>query len=66
MVSMFTVFCPRHQARVLLGSRAIDDIANTPEGVVVHWRCRCGATGTVATGRPSAVADHAQPAASAA
>ncbi|MGH9273206.1 MAG: hypothetical protein ACRDZU_01045 [Acidimicrobiales bacterium] len=63
---MFTVFCPRHQARVLLGPRAIDDVVNTPDGVVLHWHCRCGAVGTVATGRPSAVADHTHSAASAA
>lgn len=66
MGSMFTVFCPRHQSRVLLGPRAIDDLVTTPDGVVLHWHCRCGATGTVLTGRRAAVADHAHAAASAA
>lgn len=55
---MFTVFCPRHQSRVLLGARAIDAVVNTRDGVVLHWHCRCGAAGTVTTGRPSTVAQH--------
>jgi hypothetical protein len=52
---MFTIHCPQHQARVLLGTRAIEALVTTPDGVVLHWRCRCGARGTQLTGRPSSV-----------
>lgn len=48
---MFEIHCPRHGARVLLGSRSIESIQNTADGIVVHWRCRCGETGTLVTGR---------------
>ena len=48
---MFEIYCPSHGARVLLGSRSIESIANTADGIAVHWRCRCGATGTFVTGR---------------
>ena len=48
---MFDIYCPRHRARVLLGSRSIESIENTPGGIAVHWRCRCGETGTLTTGR---------------
>ena len=43
--SMFDVYCPCHQARILLGPRSIQALRNTPDGAVLHWRCRCGATG---------------------
>ena len=49
--SMFDIYCPRHRARVLLGARSIESIENTPDGITVHWRCRCGATGELTTGR---------------
>ena len=42
---MFSIDCPRHGCRVLLGSRSIEALVNTPDGIVLHWRCRCGATG---------------------
>jgi hypothetical protein len=48
---MFDIYCPSHQARVLLGPRAIEALENTPDGIVLHWRCRCGARGTELTGR---------------
>jgi len=48
---MFDIYCPRHQTRVLLGARSIESIRNTLDGIEVHWRCRCGATGTLMTGR---------------
>jgi hypothetical protein len=51
---MFTVDCPRHQTRVLLGSRAIDAMVNTEHGVEIHWHCHCGATGTLAPVAPAA------------
>jgi hypothetical protein len=56
---MFTVYCPRHQSRVLLGSRSIKSLVNTPEGVFLHWHCRCGAEGTLHTGH-GATAAHQQ------
>jgi hypothetical protein len=48
---MFDVYCPRHQTRVLLGSRSIERLANTADGVVLHWRCRCGQRGALHTRR---------------
>jgi hypothetical protein len=48
---MFDIYCHRHQSRVLLGPRSIERLENTPSGVVLHWRCRCGAHGTEAFGR---------------
>ncbi len=48
---MFTVHCPRHQARVLLGPRSIERLVTTADGVEVHWRCHCGAQGAHVTGR---------------
>lgn len=51
---MFDAYCPQHEARVLLGPRSVDAIVRTPDGVVVHWHCHCGATGTLApTSRPA-------------
>jgi hypothetical protein len=52
---MFSVYCPRHQSPVLLGSRSVTALVNTPDGIVVEWRCRCGAEGSLLTGR------HARP-----
>lgn len=43
---MFTVHCPSHGGRVLLGPRSITGFTNTDNGIVVDWRCSCGATGT--------------------
>ena len=50
---MFTVYCPRHRSPVLLGARSVTSVVNTPDGIVVEWRCRCGAEGSVLTGRPA-------------
>ena len=47
---MFSIQCPRHQARVLLGLDAITALVPTPEGIEVHWRCTCGQTGVWLTG----------------
>jgi hypothetical protein len=62
---MFDIYCPRHQSRVLLGNRSIESIVNTANGIELHWRCRCGATGTEVTGRRSSMprsVDHGLPA----
>jgi hypothetical protein len=45
-MTMFDVYCPHHRSRVLLGPRSIESLANTAHGVVLRWRCHCGATGT--------------------
>lgn len=45
---MFTVHCPNEGAEVLLGPRRIERLENTPDGIVLHWRCHCGATGALA------------------
>jgi hypothetical protein len=55
---MFVTYCPRHQARVLLGTSAIEDLVNTPGGVVVRWRCHCGASGAHVTGRGAGSVAH--------
>ena len=47
---MFDVVCPGHGRRVLLGPHRIEAVVNTPEGIVVHWRCTCGARGRLLTG----------------
>jgi hypothetical protein len=48
---MFTVDCPRHRTRVLLGPRSIESLDNTSAGIVLGWRCGCGARGTMTTPR---------------
>lgn len=48
---MLTVHCPGHRARVLLGPRSIDRLANTDGGIAIHWRCRCGSHGVLHEGR---------------
>jgi hypothetical protein len=47
---MFAVHCPRHRSRVLLDTSAVDALEASPDGVVVHWRCSCGARGTTPAG----------------
>jgi hypothetical protein len=42
---MFDIYCPRHRSRVLLTASAVEGLDNTGDGVVVHWRCYCGARG---------------------
>jgi hypothetical protein len=53
---MFDAYCPHHGSRVLLGPRAIEALVNTPNGVVLHWRCYCGTRGTMILGRTRAAA----------
>ena len=48
---MFSVQCPRHNARVLLGPEAVVALLSPPDGgIEVHWRCSCGETGVWSTG----------------
>lgn len=42
---MFSQWCPRHAAEILLGADAIVGMTATPEGIAVRWRCTCGHTG---------------------
>ena len=57
---MVVVYCPRHGDRVLLGYRALERMSNTSEGVVLTWRCPCGARGTLRTGRGAAPVRHVE------
>jgi hypothetical protein len=43
---MFDIYCPTHASRVLLGPRCIEALTNTPDGVILQWRCYCGTRGT--------------------
>ena len=47
---MFSVECPRHDGRVLLGPEAIVALVSAIDGIEVHWRCTCGQTGVWLTG----------------
>jgi len=48
---MFTVHCDTCDTTRLLGPRRITGMDNTDQGIVVHFRCFCGADATVLTGR---------------
>lgn len=51
---MFSVQCPRHDARVLLGPEAVVALLSPPGGgVELHWLCTCGQTGVWVTGVPA-------------
>jgi hypothetical protein len=56
---MFDIYCHHHGSRVLVGPRAIDALVNTPDGVVLHWHCYCGARGSTRFGRRAAGACRA-------
>ncbi len=43
---MFSVFCPRHRARVLLDASCINALARGPDGYQIDWQCWCGELGT--------------------
>jgi hypothetical protein len=58
---MFDIHCPRHRSRVLLTSRAVEGLVNTHDGVVVHWRCYCGARGEQRFARRSTPGHRAGP-----
>ena len=48
---MFTIHCPRHEAEVILFAGNIVGLRNTLAGIELAWRCHCGETGTLTTGR---------------
>jgi hypothetical protein len=51
---MFTVHCDSCDTSRLLGPRRIIGMDNTDHGILVHFRCFCGAVATVVTGRAAA------------
>lgn len=42
---MFSVFCPTHDARVLMTRRNALSFWNSDDGPVIRWRCNCGHEG---------------------
>lgn len=55
---MFSAYCPRHQAEVLLGNAAIRGLANTDAGIIVLLECTCGERIAQLTGRAAERADE--------
>jgi hypothetical protein len=53
---MFLVYCPRHQAKVLLSIDNITAVINHPDGIHLHWRCSCGEEGNQRTSRVGVMA----------
>ena len=51
---MFTVYCQRHGARVLLSARCIVGLTRRTDGVEVRWRCTCDEEGTTLMGADGA------------
>jgi hypothetical protein len=51
---MFTTYCPRHGAEVLIWASGIDGIDNTDHGIEIHFHCTCGYRGVHLTGRAHA------------
>ena len=52
---MFSVFCPTHDARVLMTRRNALSFWNSDDGPVIRWRCNCGHEGLLTS--TGAVAD---------
>ncbi len=44
---MFSVFCPTHDATVLMTRRNAISFWNGDNGAVIRWRCNCGHEGTL-------------------
>ncbi len=42
---MFSVFCPTHDARVLMTRRNVAGFWNGPDGPAIAWTCTCGHQG---------------------
>jgi len=51
---MFTAYCPKHQADVLLGNSSIRGLTNTDAGIIVLLECSCGERIAQLTGRTAA------------
>ncbi|HEY3139945.1 MAG TPA: hypothetical protein VGJ86_02385 [Acidimicrobiales bacterium] len=52
MIAMFEVYCPSHEAVVLLTARQMEAVRSTRDGLLVTWRCWCGQRGQSLDGRP--------------
>jgi hypothetical protein len=39
---MFTVYCPRHDATVLIWPSGLDAVININPGIVLAFHCACG------------------------
>jgi hypothetical protein len=48
---MFTINCPIHASKVLVGTRRIRSLINTDGGIVLDVECYCGARVIAGTGR---------------
>jgi hypothetical protein len=47
---MFDPHCDTCQQRVLLGTKRLEGMANTPEGIFMVFRCTCGGIASMLTG----------------
>lgn len=47
---MFDPHCPACQKRVLLGTRRLEGVANTSDGIFMVFRCYCGGRASLLTG----------------
>jgi hypothetical protein len=47
---MFSFWCPRQRANVLIWPSDIDGIVNTADGIHVQFHCGCGFRGVLRTG----------------
>ena len=56
---MLDVDRPTHRSRVLLAPGRIEALTNTPDGVIIHWRCYCGTGGTHSFARGRRLTDAA-------
>ncbi len=60
---MVGVFCPTHDATILMTRRNVTGFANTADGPVLAWRCNCGHEGHLdATGSHAASSEIGEPA----
>lgn len=59
---MFSVHCETIGRPTLLGPHAITSIENTADGMVMYYRCHCGASGFVTGGRGVTSTSHHGPA----
>jgi len=48
---MFTIDCPVHRSKVLVGMRRIRSLANTKHGILLDVECYCGTRVALGTGR---------------
>lgn len=53
MRRMFSVYCPSHGSRVLLGLRRVR-VVNTDDRVAIAWRCTCDHEGVELLSRHAA------------